>query len=1145
MNYYTPKEEQLAGEIAQEINVELTSAIPDSVTSTSGTAMYPGTPPPNIVASFPVITDDHSRPLQPAATSLSQILHQDFINWRKETYEEVRQGWQSLLFALGVCVLISFALEFYEWFQSLIVHLNHGGSSTMKQELQKGQHRRGKRSKDKPPVVEEIEEKTAESSSAVQVATDAALSRDESKEEDDMVITLTPKLLQRISHEISSDCKLVPPQNVILTPAATISRSFRQRQVNSTTTAAIFRPPTAQTTQEEDASASSSTFTTCLETSSTRAVATHATTTTDDIAPIQEVSVKPKSSKSKQATTEKSCAATLNPRIATDRESLATRADIETQTATDFAAPQVTADGEDAKSEDTPPGTLEADGDTSPVVDVSHQPMEPDNENVTRAAALPELSTAAAEKLEAEAEKSAAVVVAVDKSLVMATPKSPSDPEKEGNSEIATSFTVVECSLQASRTSHDDCAVGIMPITEDAPPPSTTQLSQFSVFIDASSQSIELDMEPDMAAGPPLPSTKAAVGALVPEDLQDEPEILSFPQEEVPPAVLLEEEEAAFVEPLRRNVSFSADTGGLREGLREGEGSANAAITSPIRMARKIPILDHSHSSATPPSQNYLDTSHSIDASGYSSAGVSVSSRRMNRLSALKKKQARAPRRVISVEADDDEDLRSDDDYESAESPSQVQAEEDSQSTHDFRRRSNVSTSFASDLPDADLECIAMALKHGLMFVKIKVKGRRYKQIYDDCFSGSAAVDFLCEYLGKPRAEAKQVGRRVAQKYNLFVKCGGSKKKEKRELEDGQEQESFHDASLNESTIADATGHDQEVGQHKRLKSSLLHDSGSIYYRMFAYLPSEVAKMPMAQKMKIFESGIRIKKHRRGRKVKKGFTGKQAVNFLVRVRLVVSREEGVELCNRFSAEFNLFEPLNRTESFQDSKRSLYCFVDNAHRLFAISDDFSTTLVELQGNDDWETIDDLGVSVLGVSSSHWSGGMYLSDSDEEKEKVDGAYEYQARDHQRLCEVAQILERGIKLKKKGTFAASRAVTFMVMTGLADSRRDAEVLGRRLERELNLFQEVTGKHDFSDSNHFFRFSDKHERHTCPLRSSKSLNEIAAALEKGVKVKDYIHNLKTYKQTFVGSKAVTFLGMCAHVVCGVYVDFFTPFLS
>lgn len=408
------------------------------------------------------------------------------------------------------------------------------------------------------------------------------------------------------------------------------------------------------------------------------------------------------------------------------------------------------------------------------------------------------------------------------------------------------------------------------------------------------------------------------------------------------------------------------------------------------------------------------------------------------------------------------------------------------------------------------LEKVGKALKDGLTYTT--VTDRMKKKTYDRCFDGSAAVDFLCQHLRQPRPEALHVGRELVRHFGLFINATGHK---------------FH--SHNGSSKAAASQHN----------SFMLQDSTTAHYRMVGYLPFEVKRMNIETKLRIFEEGVSVKTRRQGlRKYKKCFVGAEAINFLVRSRIVQDRTAAVTLGKKFVAMFNLFEPVNRIHDFQDSRTRLYRFVEKKKRYFPITNMLSTRLIQM-GQDDTDLSHDDGGSSIGGKSSI-SGSTV--DSDEEQDQIDddqdGMGDSITVQHQKLFDVADIMERGIKVTdntkkasgKKGTsykdtFVAARAVTFMVTSGLASTREEATSLGRKLERELNLFTEVGGKHDFSDANHYFRFTDKKDRFAKPIKAEKPLNEVAELFEQGVKVKDYMYRMRTYKKTFIGNRAVDFL--------------------
>jgi len=427
----------------------------------------------------------------------------------------------------------------------------------------------------------------------------------------------------------------------------------------------------------------------------------------------------------------------------------------------------------------------------------------------------------------------------------------------------------------------------------------------------------------------------------------------------------------------------------------------------------------------------------------------------------------------------------------------------------DLRGSTSAGSKAVQDITEADLaelEQIAKVFKDGLQ--TMSYFDRRKQKKYQKCFCGSAAVDFLCQYTQTRRTDAAKIGRELVYHFALFIPV--SKK-------------------MNSMDGIPKTQHE----------SVLLQDSGAVVYRFLAFLPSEVQTMNLEAKAYHFEEGVSVRNRRSGLKQYKNcFVGADAITYLVKSRLVKTRADGMQLAKRFIVEFNLFESVNRVTEFLDSRYKYYQFVEKKNRYFSIHNILSTRLIQM------------GEMVSEDSDGHddESDRSYDSniddDDDDDKNKSDGGGPRDtdnivADDYQKLIEVADVLERGIKVsdnskKARGgssrdlyrnTFVGARAVTFMVTAGLAETRSQAEKLGRRLEVEFNLFKEVTGKKHFGDNNYYFTFTDKAARITKPMKAEKPLPEIAAVFEQSVKVRDNTYRLKTYKNTFVGSKAVDFL--------------------
>jgi len=80
-----------------------------------------------------------------------------------------------------------------------------------------------------------------------------------------------------------------------------------------------------------------------------------------------------------------------------------------------------------------------------------------------------------------------------------------------------------------------------------------------------------------------------------------------------------------------------------------------------------------------------------------------------------------------------------------------------------------------------------------------------------------------------------------------------------------------------------------------------------------------------------------------------------------------------------------------------------------------------------------------------------------------------------------EIAMALRSGIPVKMRrykrkwynNVFLGSELVEFIIKSGYADSREDAVKIGRKINKELNVFHHVTREHALEDSSLFYRFS------------------------------------------------------------------------
>ena len=140
---------------------------------------------------------------------------------------------------------------------------------------------------------------------------------------------------------------------------------------------------------------------------------------------------------------------------------------------------------------------------------------------------------------------------------------------------------------------------------------------------------------------------------------------------------------------------------------------------------------------------------------------------------------------------------------------------------------------------------------------------------------------------------------------------------------------------------------------------------------------------------------------------------------------------------------------------------------------------------------------------------------------------------------LAEIADYFRRGVEVKThtyrfkafRETFIGNEAVDFLVNSNLADTRRNAVALGRRLADELDLFHHVKHEHEFKDDFLFYRFADDGDGSSStlseiqPSKSKDELLKIAKAMRQSLKVKNRRWYHKVYADTFLGEEAVSYL--------------------
>lgn len=261
----------------------------------------------------------------------------------------------------------------------------------------------------------------------------------------------------------------------------------------------------------------------------------------------------------------------------------------------------------------------------------------------------------------------------------------------------------------------------------------------------------------------------------------------------------------------------------------------------------------------------------------------------------------------------------------------------------------------------------------------------------------------------------------------------------------------------------------------------------------------ENAQLSIQEIAEKFHRGVKVKDRKfRMKTYKDVFIGSQAVDWLIRHKMANSRREAVEIGRTLGTQMNLFQHVTCDHEFSDD---YFFFRFNP-------------------------------------SSEWQSISQQNDSDDGDADDDESIDPE------LQALAVLFRRGVKVsnnryhgkKYRRTFIGSQAVDFLVNSNQASTRREAVEIGRRLAKELNLFDHVYGEHELKDDFKFYRFTDDKKKHRLSgmtsvsgisdlSSSSLSLDKMAKIFQKGVTVMDRRYHLRLYRNCFVGSEAVDFL--------------------
>jgi hypothetical protein len=212
------------------------------------------------------------------------------------------------------------------------------------------------------------------------------------------------------------------------------------------------------------------------------------------------------------------------------------------------------------------------------------------------------------------------------------------------------------------------------------------------------------------------------------------------------------------------------------------------------------------------------------------------------------------------------------------------------------------------------------------------------------------------------------------------------------------------------------------------LHSTVLPIPHKVQLNIIVTMTSEIAALFDA-----FRQHVQVRDRRQltGLLLKDCFVGSEAVDAMIGAKVTKRRDDATFLIRRLQKELRVFRPVRGNQRFQDSKRHFY-------RL-TIPDSIKDT------------------ASLQAFADTSNENLDLS----EKAKL-------------FFQLANVGDRKQGLKKYSScFVACEIVDRLVYCGLVKSRMDGVRLGRTLAREMELFDHVNRKHNFSDDSSLYCFS------------------------------------------------------------------------
>jgi hypothetical protein len=432
-----------------------------------------------------------------------------------------------------------------------------------------------------------------------------------------------------------------------------------------------------------------------------------------------------------------------------------------------------------------------------------------------------------------------------------------------------------------------------------------------------------------------------------------------------------------------------------------------------------------------------------------------------------------------------------------------------------------------------------------LLEERVEVKDRRYRlRLYRNTFLGCDAVTCLLGILQEidsryTREQAQILGRYLDREFNLlehvtndhllsddyFVYRFVKEQKRKQQLRPANQtiiyDGDFLDRLLVGDIVDDESLHFDEVAamgmwadngtdteyvesDSKSADGSSLVSpiSSRTYVHFHNSFNSPLDDMNVQETAAAFEIGVSVKTHRyRGRPYPHTFVGTDAVDFLIASGLATSRRDAEVAGQALMEECHLFEHVTREHGFKDD----YLF----YRFVPLGERRSVVVMDNSLENSFQS-----------TMNRTSPTMNLHDIAKSMEQD-----------------VKVLDRRFRLKTyKQSFIGRDAVSFLVGSLYASSRREAVALGRRLVDELDLFEHVTRQHQFEDDFYFYRFKDQSTRRMKTKQEgveaaeqgedfTQQLSRIATDFRNHIHTKTNYYHFKRYKHTFIGSDAVCYL--------------------